>query len=387
MLRAKRLNDEGVANLKASDKRQTIPDPELRGHYIRVMPSGAKAFLVVARDPKGKQIWKTIGFPPMSIDDAREKAMAMLRSIRSTVLSEAQDAATFEGIAGAWFQRHVIKSNLRSQDTIHGLLQKHILPAFRGMNFVDVRRKHIVALLDRVEDGSGARSADYVLSTISSICQWYAMRDESYESPIIRGMKRRGDGRRDRILKDDEIAALWEADDLFGNFTKFALLTAQRKEKIATMRWSDIRDGVWHIPAEAREKGNAEALRLPQIALDVIEDQHRTNADSPFVFADATGSPRSKIARQKRHFEAAFPMPRWTLHDLRRTARSLMAAAGVLTLHAELIMGHKQDGVVGIYDRHDYLDEKGDALLRLANRIRDIVTPPPSNVEKLCKSA
>jgi hypothetical protein len=60
-----------------------------------------------------------------------------------------------------------------------------------------------------------------------------------------------------------------------------------------------------------------------------------------------------------------------------------MAAAGVTTLHAELVMGHKQGGVAGIYDRHDYLDEKGDALLRLASRIRDIVTPPPSNVRKI----
>lgn len=380
MLRAKRLNDDGVANLKPSNKRQTIPDPELRGHYIRVMPSGAKSFFAVTRDPNGKQIWKLIGTAEsMSIDDARQKAMAMLRSIRSTVmLTETKDDATFESVASAWFQRHVVKSNLRSQETIRALLKRHIYPAFRGMNFVDVRRTHIVKLLDRVEDGSGLRSADYVLSTISSICRWYALRDEKYESPIIPGMKRRGDGRRDRILRDNEIVTLWEADGLFGDFTKLALLTAQRKEKIATMRWSDIRDGVWHIPAEAREKGNAEALRLPAMALDVIEAQPRT--DSPFVFP---GSVRTKLAHQKKRFEAAHPMPRWTIHDLRRTVRSLMAAAGVTALHAELVMGHKQGGVAGIYDRHDYLDEKGDALLRLASRIRDIVTPPPSNVRKI----
>ena len=384
MLRAKRLNDDGVANLKASDKRQTIPDPELRGHYIRVMPTGTKSFFAVARDPSGKQIWKLIGSAnSMKIDDAREKAMAVIRSIRSTVLTDAEGDATFESVAGTWFQRHVVKSNLRSQETIRALLKRHIYPAFRGMDFVDVRRTHIVKLLDRVEDGSGLRSADYVLSTISSICRWYALRDEKCKSPIIPGMKRRGDDRRDRILKDDEIAALWEADDLFGNFTKLALLTAQRKEKIATMRWSDIRGGVWHIPAEAREKGNAEALRLPAMALDVIEAQRRTNSDSPFVFAKSDSSPRSNLARQKKIFEAACPMPRWTIHDLRRTARSLMAAAGVTTLHAELVMGHKQGGVAGIYDRHDYLDEKADALLRLANRIRDIVTPPPSNVRKI----
>jgi len=75
-------------------------------------------------------------------------------------------------------------------------------------------------------------------------------------------------------------------------------------------------------------------------------------------------------------------MAHWTLHDLRRTGRSMMAAVGVPELHAEMVMGHALKGVVGIYNRHAYAAEKADALQMLANRIRDIVTPPPSNVEK-----
>src|SRR6185503_2530571 len=152
------------------------------------------------------------------------------------------------------------------------------------------------------------------------------------------GMSRRKKKDRDRILKDNEIAALWEADDLFGNFTKFALLTAQRKEKIREMRFADVRDGVWNIPLEDRQKGTGEELRLPQAALDIIEEQRLRKAGEVFVFADPTGSPRSKLARQKKIFEAACRMPRWTIHDLRRTARSLMAAAGVNAVHAELVM-------------------------------------------------
>jgi integrase len=180
-----------------------------------------------------------------------------------------------------------------------------------------------------------------------------------------------------------EIAALWEADDLFGNLTEFALLTAQRKDKIMFMRWTDVRDGIWHITSAEREKGTGESLKLPPIALEIIEDQRRINSHSPFVFADPTGSPRSKLARQKKIFEKACQMPHWTIHDLRRTARSLMAKAEVPTVHAELVMGHKQRGVIGIYDRHDYLDEKADALKRLAQQIMDIVLPPPANVRRL----
>ena len=128
-------------------------------------------------------------------------------------------------------------------------------------------------------------------------------------------------------------------------------------------------------------------LPLPQLALDIIEEQRRANPDSPFAFAPARGSIVGKLARQKEAFEAAHPMPRWTIHDLRRTARSLMAAAHVETMHAELVMGHKQRGIVALYDRHDYLTEKGDALARLAQRLADIVTPPPENVTRLRRLA
>ena len=71
----------------------------------------------------------------------------------------------------------------------------------------------------------------------------------------------------------------------------------------------------------------------------------------------------------------------------RRTSRSLMAAAGVPDLVAELVLGHMQKGVAGIYNRHDYLAEKGDALERLARRIVDIVMPPPENVRQLHKAS
>src|SRR6476646_10957044 len=184
MLRARRLDDDAVAKLKPAAKRLTIPDPELRNHYVRVTPNGAKSFWVVARDPSGKQHWKLIGSPPMSNNDAREKAMSMIRAIRSTVMVDADDAS-FETVALQWFKRHVQKNSFRSERMIRGLLKNHIEPAFIGMNFVDVRRKHVTALLDRVEDECGARTADYCLSVSKTICDWYCMRDECYSSPIV----------------------------------------------------------------------------------------------------------------------------------------------------------------------------------------------------------
>jgi integrase len=385
MIRSKRLDDDGVAKLKPGAKRVTLPDPELRGHYVRMTPNGSRSFWAVARDPSGKQHWKLIGAPPMKIDDARHKAQQVIRSIRSAVAGEVVDGVTFEGIASQWFERHVDKKELRSGDKLRQFTRRYILPAFAGMNFADVRRKHISALMDQLEDKHGARQADYALSIITGMCNWYAKRDDEYASPIIRGMRRREDDRRDRILNDDELRRVWKAEGFIGNFIKFAILTGQRKDKYLTMQWDDIREGVWYIRTEAREKGNGEALRLPQLALEILEDQRRINSGSPFVFAGKVGKPLTTIDRHKKQLDAELKLEPWRIHDLRRTSRSLMAAAGVPDLVAELVLGHAQKGIAATYNRHSYLAEKGEALARLAHRVMDIVTPPPSNITRLRK--
>ena len=83
-MRRKTLSDAGVADLKARPARYTFSDPELRGHYVRVMPSGAKSFVAVSRDPNGKQVWATIGAADMmGIEKAREDARDAIKRIRA----------------------------------------------------------------------------------------------------------------------------------------------------------------------------------------------------------------------------------------------------------------------------------------------------------------
>ena len=193
----------------------------------------------------------------------------IIRSIRAAVGGEIAKDSSFEGVALDWFERHVVKKGLRTERKMSAILKKYIIPPFAGMEFVDVRRKHITALLDQIEDKHGLRQSDVALTILSSICGWYAKRDEDYASPIIRGMKRYSNKEhaRERVLTDSELHTLWQADGFFGNFVKLALLTGQRREKLLTMRYDDVRNGVWHIRTEAREKGNGEELRLPTMAL------------------------------------------------------------------------------------------------------------------------
>src|SRR5262245_24163099 len=108
MTRRNRLTDDGVAKLKPKAGRYTFADPELPGHYVRVSPNGAKAFVCVTRDASGKQRWRQIGAPPMSIDDARDIARKFIRSMRAAT------ADSFAGVAEAWFEREVVRKGLRT---------------------------------------------------------------------------------------------------------------------------------------------------------------------------------------------------------------------------------------------------------------------------------
>jgi integrase len=387
-LRTKRLDDDGVAKLKAKGKRYAVPDPELRGHYIRITPTGVKSFWVVARDPNGKQHWRPIDAP--TIEKARTQAAKVIRSIRGATPN------SFTAIAAQWRKMHVAK--LRPI-TIEGydLCIRRMSEAWDGRDFASIERDDVTKLLDEIEENHGTRSANYALQVFSSMANWHATRSRHYRSPLVKGMRRGSPTKRDRILNDDELRAVWkvaESNGTFGALVRLALLTAQRQDKLASMKWSDVKDGVWTIATEEREKGNAGVLVLPAEASAIIKGRKvasrdaTPSAESPYIFPAAHGGGYvSGWSKMKRAFDAKCPpqgiIAPWAFHDLRRTARSLMSRAGVTSDIAERVMGHAIAGVEGVYDRHSYRDEKADALKRLAQQITDIVVPPPANVRKL----
>jgi integrase len=378
----KTLSDKGVAALKPRAARFTYPDPELRGHYVRVTPNGAKSFVAVTLDPHGKQVWATIGpTDRYSIEAARELARDTIKRVHAGLPAfetPPPKPATFKDVAEQWMTRHVRGNGLLSIRQITRHLNTHIYPAWADRVFLDIRRSDVAALLDRVQDNHGARAADYVLSIVRAIMNWYATRNDDFTPPIVRGMQRRSTHAqaRARILDDDEIRRIWTAADTsFGAIVKLCLLTAQRSRKVAAMKWADISpDGEWTISAQAREKNTAGSLMLPKAALDIIRARPQLG-DNPHVFAGRfRNGPFDSFGPAKGKFDAALgTMPPWVVHDLRRTARSLMSRAGVRPDIAERVMGHAIAGVEGVYDRHSYAAEKADALKRLAHLIDGIV--------------
>jgi integrase len=225
-----------------------------------------------------------------------------------------------------------------------------------------------------------------VLAIVCKIMNWQAPRIDDYVPPVVHGMRRTNpkERARKRTLTDDEIRAVWkmaEGNGAFGALIRLLLLTAQRRSKVLALRWRDVSaDGVWTIPTEAREKGNAGELALPQLALDIIREQPQFDGN-PFVLAGRGGGHIRGISEAKLAFCRKLPdMAQWQLHDLRRTSRSLLSRAGVLSEHAEKVMGHSVGGVEAVYDRFRYSDQKADALKRLAALIDAIVHPQPAAV-------
>ena len=141
---------------------------------------------------------------------------------------------------------------------------------------------------------------------------WYATRNDDYVPPIVRGMRRQSPTAqaRARTLDDDEIRLVWHAAEgarTFGAIVRMCLLTAQRRTKVETIRWSDVSDaGEWSVLTEAREKGTGGTLILPETALAIIRAQPRIG-DNPFVFAGRGNGPFQGTGHAKARFDAALP--------------------------------------------------------------------------------
>jgi integrase len=384
--RRKTLTDRKVADLRRRAKRYVLSDPEQRGMYIRVMPSGPHVYAAVARDPYGRQVWATIGSADvLGIEDARDKARKAIGRIKEgkrAIEPPPVAPKSYQAVAKEWLELYVVKQKkLRSRPEIERLLKKFVFPVWGKRDFVSVRRRDANDLLDNIAKNS-EWNADHVLSIIRKIANWYATRDEDYESPFVKGMRRTNPEARERsrTLTDDELRRVWHAAEeagTFGALIKVLLLTAQRRGAVVGMKWSDLTsDGVWKIPTEARAKGNAGALKLPETALAVIKAQPRFSKNK-YVLAAARGDgPLNGFNKRKAAFDEACGVIGWTLHDCRRTARSLLSRAGVPSEHAEQTLGHKLQGVEGTYNQYDFFREKSDALASLAALIERIVNPP-----------
>jgi integrase len=392
--RRRTLSDKQIAALPRKRRRYSLTDPELGGHVLRVPPDGPIIFYAVARSPFGKPVWSRNGTADLlTIAESREITRTKIKRVQAgspAVEPPPVKPESFESVAEAWLKRHVQKRGLRTGADVERVVRKHILPHWGDRDFTSLRKSDLAALLDHVEDNSGPHMADIVGAHVRNISRWYGERSDDYASPFAH-IKKRVDSKaakRTHVLTDDEIRRVWAAaEGTFGAFIKLALLTGQRRDAVIEMRWSQIKDGVWHMPTPPRAKGVGGSLKLPPLAMQIVDSQPRF-LSNPFVFAGRNnGGPFTNLSYAKAKLDEASGVVNWRIHDMRRSARSLMSRAGVPGEVAERVLGHAVGSTVEqIYNRHSFDDEKGLALAKLAALIEQIVDPK-DNVVALQRSA
>jgi integrase len=341
----------------------------------------------------GKRGRALIGtYPAISLSAARRAAIETKDAVEAG--RNPTKATTVGAMLDKFTERYVIKdAKLRTADYVKDVIERLVKPEIGGVALNEIKRSHVVRMLDTIADTNGPVMADRTLAIVRKAFNWQASRDDDFVPPIAKGMGRTKpkERARERVLSDEEIRAVWSVADgagVFGRYLKFLLLTATRRGEAAQATRAELREGLWTIPAE-RMKGKAEhVVPLPPATRDLIAD---TSGD--FLFTTDGTTPISGFSKFKRAFDRQVearegkPLPNWTLHDLRRTARSLLSRAGVSADIAERCLAHVIPGVRGVYDRYEYLEEKRQAFEALAAQIDRIVNPPSSNVVALTRGS
>jgi integrase len=379
-------------------------DQSLPGFGLMVTPAGHKSFVCQYR--AGRQSRRLAIKSVLTLDAARKEAKAVLGAVvkGADPLAERREAEasatnTLRSIVENYLERDGAK--LRTADERRATFERLVFPKLGARQIGDIKRSEINKLLDKIEDENGPRMASLTLAYLRKVMNWHASRSDDFRSPIVRGMARGVVGKRDRVLTDDELRALWRAaegwDHAFGRMLRFALLTAARRDEAAKMRRSEVKDDIWTVPAARYKTGIDFELPLSRAALSMVEEAPKAG----FLFTTGGEAGLAGFTKFKAEFDRRMlaelrkaaaeggegpekvALAHWTIHDVRRTARSLMARSGVDADHAERCLGHVIGGVRGVYDRHAYRDEKRAAFEALAALVERILNPAADNVVPL----
>lgn len=342
----------------------------------------------------------------MSLGSYREKTLAEARKLAKElsakvtlgydVAGEKQDrkadalarieakkrAATVGQLADEYFERMIL-GRWKHPNIVRGRIEKDIKPNIGKLALEDVKPLHIDAMLQSIVKRGAPTVANDVLRWARRIFDYAVKRHMVLNNPAAAFDLSDAGGReksRDRALSRDELVTLFETMRSAKGFSventltvKLLLVLAVRKMELMGARWEefDLDAAVWYLPAERTKTSVAVDIPLPSPAVEWLRDLKRLAGISAWVL------PARKMQnRMIPHVcESTLPvalakvkhgLPRFTVHDFRRTARTHLSALGVDPHIAERCLNHKIKGVEGIYDRHSYFAERKGALAKLA---------------------
>jgi integrase len=394
------------------------------GFGVRCTAAGTKSFVLFHR-ADGCKYLETLGRwdandqgGTLTVRDAIVKADRLAKDMKNGRREDPRPERTrrlqdgdkpaegnVSGLLDTYITRYLKAGKLRSAGMIEAQLERLVKPKIGKVGIYELKRSHISRMLNEIADDSGPRMADLVLAYVRKAFNWYEVNghDDDFTSPVVRGMARLkpSDRERERVLSDDEIRDVWAGLDTitepacFPAYVRTLLLTATRRTEAADISTAELDGEIWTIPAARYKTKLDHVIPLSAAAAELIRAPapRKPAKNAHFIFSTTDGAkPFSGFSKAKRELDKATadireregrpPMDNWTLHDLRRTARTLLARAGVRDDIAERCLGHVIKGVEKVYNRYAYLDEKRAAFEALALLISRILNPT-ANVEEL----
>ena len=341
-------------------------------------------WFVLYRGNDGKQKRYVVGtYPQMPLAEARTAISALgIVTGKDPVAEEKADAdvrrkikPTMTDLWNAYIESRKLTSKAKSTVIEEDRKwDREIKPIFGETAVADIQPRDLAELLDTLAKKSPV-SANRLHSFLSIFFKPALRKGWIPVHPLQWVDKPAKEKPRKRFLSDEEIKTLWSllpsVNDNARDIIKMMLFTAQRKGEIFKMAWGEIENGVWRQSDNKTDSYNLVPLSPPVI--EILEK--RKGSGTTWVFPSSRGSQHhiKGIKRARIALNEKMAGEPWTEHDLRRTARTLMSRLKIKHHIRERVLNHSQTGIVQVYDQHDYLDEKRDALEKLASEIERII--------------
>jgi integrase len=366
----KRLTQLSIKKIKADPtKRLEVPDSTVPGLYLLVQPSGKRSWAVRYR--YGGKTRKLTLEAFYDLATARKQARETLDKVAGGHDPAAEKRArVFFGEVAQEFVERYVRPSCRATHAheVERMLRKDVLPLWGNKRIQEINRRDVLTLLDHVADRGGGVTANRVLATVGKLFNWAVARSIITSSPAFGLEKPVAESARDRVLTDEELALFWRACSSvpypYGPFGKLLLLTGQRRCEVGGMRWSEIAGSEWLLPAPRTKNNKAHVVPLSNAVMELIAIVPRIAGDFVLTLTGERAFP--DFSKGKKLIDAAMPLiPHWTFHDLRRTTASGMARLGIALPVIEKVLNHTSGsfaGIVGVYQRHSFTEEKRQAL-------------------------
>jgi integrase len=418
---------EAIA-LPARTARSYLWDDTLKGFGCMVMASGARSYLVQyqmgGRAAPTRRA--TIGRhgSPWTAERARDRASDLLEMVRKGIdpaeHAKTERAATEAGKALAerlafsayvdlFSRKYLDAKNLRSAEDIKATFRRDLTPAFKDRPINTLRRAEIATRLDDISERSKS-AAVKAHKWLRKLLSWAVERGDLATSPMESMGPPHLDGRRKRVLRGDELRAVWMASDElgepFGSFVKMLALTGQRLREVAGASWSeiDIDKAEWTIPGERCKNGRDHLCPLSPQVVELLERRFPAKSDRKGLLFTTTGqTPISGFSKSKSRLDAVvvkalatfdndeLPMIQpWVFHDIRRSFSTGCQALGFPIEHTESCLNHvsgKRGGLAAIYQLHEYKPEKVAVMAAWGRHVEALLIGQKSNVLSLVSTS